>query len=95
MSLGEAVARFGAAAKAKLSNLAATGEPEDQLRAPLETLFADLAALCGYPEEMLTLVGENRTFANSRSIGPRPITAANGPTVLLRAPGEAVIQFAP
>jgi len=36
MSLQEAVARFGAAASEKLSSPAVTGEPEDQLRAPLE-----------------------------------------------------------
>jgi hypothetical protein len=32
--LKEAIARFGAEAKAKLINPSATGEPEDQLRAP-------------------------------------------------------------
>ncbi|MGA9581040.1 MAG: type ISP restriction/modification enzyme [Allosphingosinicella sp.] len=58
MSLDEAVARFGAAAKAKLSNPGATGEPEDQLRAPLEGLFADMSALCGDPVGAVTLVGE-------------------------------------
>ncbi|MGH7192065.1 MAG: hypothetical protein ACREJM_00860, partial [Candidatus Saccharimonadales bacterium] len=54
-----AVARFGAEAKAKLANPSATGEPEDQLRAPLETLFADLAELCGFNREWVTAVGES------------------------------------
>lgn len=58
LTLDEAVSAFGAAATAKLSNPAATGEPEDQLRAPLEKLFADLAALCGLPAGALALVGE-------------------------------------
>jgi hypothetical protein len=57
--LKTAIARFGAEAKAKLSNPGATGEPEDQLRAPLETLFADLAEICGFKREWLAAVGES------------------------------------
>jgi hypothetical protein len=56
--LKTAIARFGADAKAKLSNLSVTGEPEDQLRAPLEELFKDLAELCGFERGLLTPVGE-------------------------------------
>ena len=37
--LVKAVGSFGAATKAKLSNIAASGQREDQLRGPLETLF--------------------------------------------------------
>jgi hypothetical protein len=47
LSLEGAVADFGAAVKKKAANPGATGEPEDQLRAPLEELFLDLAELCG------------------------------------------------
>jgi hypothetical protein len=54
-----AIARFGADAKAKLSNPGAAGEPEDQLRAPLEALFGDLAELCGFKRELVTAVGES------------------------------------
>ena len=57
--LKTAIARFGADAKAKLSNPSATGEPEDQLRAPLEGLFADLAELCGFKREWVAAVGES------------------------------------
>jgi hypothetical protein len=57
--LKAAIARFGADAKAKLSNPSASGEPEDQLRAPLERLFADLAELCGFKREWLAAVGES------------------------------------
>ncbi len=57
--LQDAIARYGASAKAKLANPGATGEPEDQLRAPLETLFADLAELCGRKREWLAAVGES------------------------------------
>jgi hypothetical protein len=54
-----AIATFGAQAKAKLANPAATGEPEDQLRAPLERLIEDLAELCGLPKGAVTPVGES------------------------------------
>jgi hypothetical protein len=58
-----AIARFGTEAKAKLANPSATGEPEDQLRAPLERLFADLAELCGFKREWLAAVGESSLSA--------------------------------
>jgi hypothetical protein len=41
--IADAVSRFGKAATAKLSNPAATGEPEDQLRAPFEGLLTTAA----------------------------------------------------
>lgn len=55
----EAVARFGKAAKDKLNNPGATGQPEDQLRAPLETLVADLCGLIGPGADDVVLVGES------------------------------------
>lgn len=58
-TLDEAIARFGKAAKDKLNNPAATGQPEDQLRAPLETLVADLCALIGPGADEVVLVGES------------------------------------
>jgi hypothetical protein len=57
--LKTAISQFGADAKAKLANPGATGQPEDQLRAPLERLFADLAELCGLKREWLAAVGES------------------------------------
>lgn len=54
-----AIATFGADAKAKLLNPAAKGEPEDQLRAPLERLLVDLAEFCGVPRREVTAVGES------------------------------------
>ncbi len=59
LNLRDTIARFGASAAAKLGNPGATGEPEDQLRAPLETLFADMAELCGFKREWLAAVGES------------------------------------
>ena len=52
------VSAFGAEAKAKLDNPAVSGAPEDQLRAPLEKLFHELAALGGHAPAGLWLVGE-------------------------------------
>jgi hypothetical protein len=49
LTLTEAIAKFGKAAKAKLASIAATGEPEDQLRAPFEELLLDLTELIGQP----------------------------------------------
>lgn len=57
LTLAEAISVFGADAKAKLSNSAATGQPEDQLRKPLENLFEAFASLTG-KTGMVTLVGE-------------------------------------
>ncbi len=54
-----AIAAFGAAAKQKLSNIAANGEPEDQLRAPFEQLLGDMAELANIPRAKVTAVGES------------------------------------
>ncbi len=58
-TLAAVVSRYGVEARAKLANPAATGEPEDQLRAPLEGLFHDLTELCGLPRSALAAVGES------------------------------------
>lgn len=42
-----------------LSNPAVSGEPEDQLRSPLEGLIADLARLCGFATHSVIPVGES------------------------------------
>jgi hypothetical protein len=57
--LSEAISRFGAATKKKLANKAVSGAPEDQLRAPLEALFKDMAQLIGIPSAAVVLVGES------------------------------------
>ena len=59
LTLQTAIARYGAQAKAKLHNVAVSGEPEDQLRAPLEGLIDDLAELCGFPPHAVQAVGES------------------------------------
>jgi hypothetical protein len=59
LTLNSAIATFGARAKEKLSNAAATGQPEDQLRAPFEQLLADLAELSRIPKSAVTAIGES------------------------------------
>jgi hypothetical protein len=54
-----AISFYGAEAKAKLSNPAVHGEPEEQLRAPLERLIVDMAEFCGFPRSAVTAVGES------------------------------------
>ena len=58
MSLQQAISAFGREAKAKLSNPVASGAPEDQLRAPLETLVGKLAELLGLHPGSVVMVGE-------------------------------------
>ena len=55
----DAVSRFGAEAGAKLRNPSVSGEPEDQIRAPFEQLFRDLALLCGFKPGAVVTVGES------------------------------------
>ena len=57
-SIADAVSKFGASLKPKLSGIAIEGAPEDQLRGPLETLIHDLAGLAGLSPNAVHLVGE-------------------------------------
>ena len=59
-TLEDAVARFGADVLAKLNDPSATGEPEDQLRSPLENLIADVNMLIGKAGEGVKAIGEVR-----------------------------------
>jgi hypothetical protein len=58
ISIEAAISNFGTAAKSKLSNPAASGQPEDQLRAPFEQLLKDAAALCNFHAGAVVAVGE-------------------------------------
>lgn len=89
LDLRNAISRFGAEAGAKLTNPSATGEPEDQLRAPLEGLFSNLAELCGFKREWLASVGESSISA----LKTRPDYAVTMRNVLVgyaevKAPGK-------
>jgi hypothetical protein len=57
--LSPAISSFGRAARTKLANPSATGGPEDQLRAPFESLLADIAELAGIPRAQVVAVGES------------------------------------
>jgi type ISP restriction-modification system protein/N-6 DNA methylase len=59
LTIEAAVASFGQKVKDKLSNPAVTGQPEDQLRAPLEQLITDVAAICNFPTNSVVAVGES------------------------------------
>lgn len=58
LTLDEAVAKFGKAAKDKLNNPGATGQAEDQLRAPLEFFREDPFNLRFAPETARQLYEE-------------------------------------
>jgi hypothetical protein len=57
-TVADAVSHFGASVKPKLTNVAISGAPEDQLRGPLETLVRELAEAGGLPAGSVDLVGE-------------------------------------
>jgi hypothetical protein len=57
-TLATSVSAYGASLKAKLSNVAITGAPEDQLRSPLEVLIKDCAEIEGLHTAGIKLVGE-------------------------------------
>lgn len=88
-TLSSAIADFGKAATAKLSNPAITGQPEDQLRAPLEDLLRDMAELCGHSPGALKAVGETH-LAEDRIRPDYAITVHNALTgfVEVKAPGK-------
>jgi hypothetical protein len=59
LTIQSAISKFGGAARQKLANIAATGQPEDQLRAPFEELLRDMADLTGIGRSHITAVGES------------------------------------
>ncbi len=88
-TLTSVVAEFGAAVKAKLSNAAIQGAPEDQLRGPLETLLRELAETLGLVAGELQLVGET----SLRHLQVRPDFAVSVNNALVgfievKAPGK-------
>lgn len=83
-----AINRFGASAKAKLNNPTATGSPEDQLRAPFESLLADIAAIL-IVQGKVVAVGESAL--GDLKTRPDYAVTVNGPLVgfvELKAPGK-------
>ena len=89
LSLQEAVSAFGREAKSKLSNPAASGAPEDQLRAPLEALIPDLAELAGLHPGAVVMVGET-SLADIKTRPDYAVTRGNSLSGFLeiKAPGK-------
>jgi Type ISP C-terminal specificity domain/N-6 DNA Methylase len=88
-SVADAVAAFGASAKSKLANIAITGAPEDQLRAPLEALLRDLAEVAGLPAGSVQLVGET-SLAHLKTRPDFAVTVHNALVgfIEVKAPGK-------
>jgi hypothetical protein len=88
-TLADAVSDFGKSVKNKLTNVAVKGGPEDQIRAPLEALFADLSHLVGLSPQHVSLVGE--TVLSDFKIRPDyAVTVSNALVgfIEVKAPGK-------
>lgn len=86
-TIEKAVGEFGASAKAKLAG--GDGQPEDQLRAPLETLFADVAAMLHPAVQSLVLTGET-SLAEMRTRPDYAVKVKNALVgfIEVKAPGK-------
>jgi len=89
LTIASAIAAFGAHAKEKLANPAATGQPEDQLRAPFERLLIEFAELCNIPKTVVAAVGES-SVSDLKTRPDYAITVHNALVgfVELKAPGK-------
>ena len=83
------ISAFGASAKAKLNSAAIAGAPEDQLRAPLETMVTAMAELIGLPPNAVKLIGET-TLAGMQTRPDYAITVHNALVgfIEVKAPGK-------
>lgn len=87
--MNEAAAAFGKSTTAKLSNVAISGAPEDQLRGPLEVFVAELALIAGLPAGAVGLVGET-SIAEDRTRPDYAVTVQNALVgfIEVKAPGK-------
>jgi hypothetical protein len=86
--IADAVARFGAAVTEKRSSTV-SGEPEEQLRGPLEGLIADVAEILQFKASDVTSIGESAVA----DLSVRPDYAVTVRNLLvgfieLKAPGK-------
>jgi hypothetical protein len=88
-TLADAVSAYGASVKAKLANVAISGAPEDQLRAPLEILIRDLSAIEGMSPNAVKLVGET-TLEELKTRPDFAVTVGNALVgfIEIKAPGK-------
>ena len=88
-TVAAAVSQYGASLKPKLASIAIEGAPEDQLRAPLESLVRDLAEIGGLPAASVRLVGET-TLAALKTRPDFAVTVGNALVgfIEVKAPGK-------
>jgi hypothetical protein len=88
-TVASAVSDFGASAKSKLSSIAISGAPEDQLRGPLEALVRDLAEVGGLPGATVQLIGET-TLAELKTRPDFAVTVSKALVgfIEVKAPGK-------
>jgi hypothetical protein len=89
MTIEAIISAFGAKAKDKLANVAASGQPEDQLRAPFEGLISDIAELSNFPKGSVLAIGES-SIADLKTRPDYAVTVKNALIgfVELKAPGK-------
>ncbi|MFM0131230.1 type ISP restriction/modification enzyme [Paraburkholderia sediminicola] len=90
VTLDSAVSKFGEHAKKKLSNTAAVGAPEDQLRAPFEHLLEDLSEICSFAPGSVVPVGE-QSLSDLKTRPDYTVTTIHGALigfVEIKAPGK-------
>jgi hypothetical protein len=88
-TVAAAISAFGASAKAKLTDVAIAGAPEDQLRWPFEALVYDLAEIAGLPTGSVNVVGET-TISDLKTIPDFAVTISNALVgfIEIKAPGK-------
>jgi len=89
MTIEAILSAFGTKAKDKLANVAASGQPEDQLRAPFEGLLSDIAELSNFPKGTVLAVGES-SITDLKTRPDYAVTVKNALVgfVELKAPGK-------
>ena len=89
LTIESTISAFGATAKTKLANLAASGQPEDQIRAPFEHLLAQIAELCQFTHGAVVAVGES-SVSDLKTRPDYAVTIHNALVgfVELKAPGK-------
>ncbi len=60
LTLDAAISTFGESVRNKLTSVGATGEPEEQLRTPLDILIREIVELLGLPRESVDVIGETQ-----------------------------------
>lgn len=88
MTLASAISAYGASLKSKLSNPAIGGQPEDQLRGPLDSLILELANLGGVVGKV-DLVGET-SLSDLKTRPDFAVTVGNALVgfIEVKAPGK-------